>query len=154
MNPLKNLTKVLALTLFFALSCGAVMAAELVVVAHADLLAEEGPQTWLNDLAQMGVTTRVVMAADFEAVQTSPYLAILIVQNLGINLEVLPVVMTNAVQRAGIETGRNVVRIDNKLAEGQIVLVFSTAAMGGMRTGLVFSENEDAWKAALSGLVQ
>ena len=157
MQNLKKLSLALALTIMFAMSCGAVIAAELVVVAHDDILASEGVQVWLSDLAGLGVTTRLVNGADFEAVKTSPFLAVLVVHEPALNVDLVPLVITSETDRTGLDASgtRKFFCYDNKFAEGQVLFVFSSARIGGLGnlsnpTGGVFQENRDGWVARLA----
>jgi len=158
MNTLKKLSLALALTFIFALSCGALMADELVVIASETQLATDGVSGWLNALAQMGVTTRLATAADFEAVKTSPFLAVLVSPSdpdNTLNSELLPLVVTDVLLRSELGTGgnRKLLCYENKFAEGQLLMVFSSPAINGMRAGTIFNENEDEWRSRLSVLV-
>jgi len=151
MKNLKKLTLALALAFVFALSCGAAMALELVVVADDEIVIEEGYQEWLASLAELGVTVKVVMGDEFEAVKTSPYLAVFFVHDPALNLDFISSVITSATQRMNLEVQgtRKFFSYENKLAEGQHLLVFSSARIGGIRAGAIFTENEVEWKAAL-----
>jgi len=161
---MKNLKKMaLALTAIFALSCGGALAAELVIVGHDLLLAEEGFQTWLGELAEKGIATRLVSEADFEAVKTSPYLAVFIVHNPlqynldvpPINIDLLPIVVTGATQRINLDASgnRKLFCFENRLAPGQTLLVFSSPGMYGVGSYTIFEENKVELEARLSPLI-
>jgi len=158
MQTLKKLALGFALAIILALSCGGVLAAELVIVATEAQLATEGVQGWLGLLAELGVPTRVVSGADFEAVKTSPYLAVLASVNTPeCNEDLIPLMVTSVTTRIdlGTQNNRKLFCYENKFAEGQLVLLFTTPLLGGMSNpnAGVFHENRDEWEARLRPLM-
>ena len=154
MMTLKKLAMGLVLALILALTCGAAVAKELVIVANDEIMELEGVKAWLGDLAELGVTIKMVTEADFEAVKASPLLAVFIVHDPGYNLDLFPIVITSATQRMGLETPgtRKLFIFDNKLAQDQVLFVFSTARTGGLGLGdsNVFNENRPEWMERLA----
>ena len=146
---IKKIAISLTLTLFFILTISSAMAHrndDLIIVITDTQLESESTQGWLNFLARLGVTSKLVKPEDFETVKGSMHIALMAVPGVPeLNGDILPLLLDEKEIAWLSEPGnRKFYYLDDSFIEGQAILLFAGATQRA--TEIVRQNNRADWE--------